>query len=62
LRAAAVVLLCFIAIGTVKHWRYPAFIDFNFARSAQLFGRLAPGASMTIPINPAGWEMTLVKK
>jgi hypothetical protein len=62
LRAAAVVLLCFMTFGVARHWRYASLPDLHFAGFAQQFEQLPPGTSLEIPINPPGWSMTLVKK
>jgi hypothetical protein len=61
-RAAAAVLICFMVLGAMRHWRYPSFPDVHFAEYVGRFDQLPPGASLKIPINPQGWEMTLVRK
>jgi hypothetical protein len=59
--AAAVTLLaCFP--GIVRDWRMPAYEDLNFSAHARAFSQAPPGATVTIPINPPGWKMRLVKR
>jgi hypothetical protein len=62
LRVAAAVLLCFMVVGIIKHWRYPALPDLHFQSYASNFEQLPAGAVMTIPLNPPGWSMTLEKR
>jgi hypothetical protein len=61
-RGAAIVLLVLVAImGARVDWRLPAFTDFQFRHYANLYRSIPPGASLTVPINPPGWEMKLKK-
>jgi hypothetical protein len=57
--AAALLLAC--APGIVRDWRLPAYADLNFPAYARAFSQAPSGAIVTIPINPPGWKMELVK-
>ena len=62
LRVAAIVLLAALPYGMARDWRYPAFADLHFRDQARRFENAPRGASVTIPINPPGWTMQLVKR
>ena len=57
--AAAALLAC--SPGIVRDWRMPAYEDLNFPAHARAFSQASPGTTVTIPINPPGWNMRLVK-
>jgi hypothetical protein len=54
-------LLCIMSFGIVRDWVHPPFKDLNFHSYAIQFQSSAPGARTTIPINPLGWQMQLIK-
>lgn len=58
---AAILILILAAIGERKDWKLPAFTDFQFRKYVALYQSLPPGYSVTIPINPPGWQMKLRK-
>jgi hypothetical protein len=58
---AAVLLLLNASMAIRIDWMLWRFEDFHFDHYAQLYHKLPPGASMTIPINPPGWQMELQK-
>jgi hypothetical protein len=60
-RYLAMALLLLSTVGIYRDWRYPKFADLHFQTYAAVFERTAPGDRVTIPINPVGWEMQLVK-
>lgn len=61
-RVLATVLLLLNASMAVRvDWMLWRFKDFHFDHYAQIYRELPPGASMTIPINPPGWQMKLHK-
>jgi hypothetical protein len=62
LKAVSTVLLCLMCFGIVRDWRQPAFQDLHFAEYARRFEAAPVGTVVTIPINPEGWEMRLVKR
>ena len=63
IRLVAGVLACIMVFSMVRHWRYPAFTDFNFAGYVRVFEELPPGTPLRIRVNPGGiWMMTLVKR
>jgi len=61
LRVPAAVLLGILCLGSVFQWRLPALDDLHYAEYARAFEAAAPGTVMTIPENPMGWEIRLVK-
>jgi hypothetical protein len=60
-RYVAFAFLLLLPIGAYRDWRYPRFADLHFQSYAATFERTAVGDRVTIPINPIGWEMQLVK-
>jgi hypothetical protein len=62
LKAVSAVLLCLMCFGIVHDWRYPAFKDLHFAEYAKRFESAPVGTAVTIPENPEGWNMRLVKR
>jgi hypothetical protein len=61
-RMAAGYLLVFMCIGVVRDWRHPALEDMHYKDYVTRLQSAAPGDAVTIPINPRGWEMRLVKR
>jgi len=61
-RFIAVAALLLMSVGIVREWRYPGFADLQFGIYARQFSDLPKGSSLTIPLNPQGWSMTLVKR
>ncbi|MGA2671589.1 MAG: hypothetical protein ABSE99_00060 [Terracidiphilus sp.] len=62
LKVVAAYLLVFMCIGIVHDWRLPALQDLQFAESARRFEAAPAGTVVTFPLNPAGWNMQLVKR
>jgi hypothetical protein len=61
-RGAAIVLLVLVAImGARVDWMLPRFSDLQFRHYANLYRFVPPGAYLTIPINPPGWQMKIKK-
>jgi len=61
-RGAAGALLLLIAMGGARgDWVLPPFTNQHFPYYAELYRSLPPGASISIPLNPPGWEMQLTK-
>jgi hypothetical protein len=59
-RAAAGTLLAVLLLaGTAAHPQYPALPDLHPAASAADLAAAAPGTVVEIPLNPAGWSMSL---
>ncbi len=56
----AVLALTFL-VGIPGDWRYPPYQDTHFSRSVARFEQARPGTSVTIPIDPHGLSMTLMK-
>lgn len=61
LQALSVLLLVGMCVGVVRDWRQPGLEEFKFAEYAAQFDAARPGTAMTIPLNPDGWNMQLVK-
>jgi hypothetical protein len=61
LRIAAACLLLVICIGIVRDWRHPAYEDMHFAEYAKRLDAAPAGAIVTIPENPKGWNVQLIK-
>jgi hypothetical protein len=60
LRYFAVALLCLLPIGILADWTYPPFKDYHFRKYAEVFHYVAPGTTVSIPINP-GMMMQITK-
>jgi hypothetical protein len=58
----SIVLLCVMCFGIIREWRQPALRDAHFAEYATEFEAEPAGTAVTIPLSPAGWNMTLVKR
>ena len=54
-------LLCLMCFGIVRDWRHSPFPDLHFAEHARRFASASVGETVTIPLNPNGWNMQLVK-
>ena len=61
LKTASAVLLCIMCFGIIRDWRIPTFKDLNWTEDAKRFEAAPPGTVVTIPENPNGWNMRLVK-
>lgn len=61
LKTVSAVLLCLMCFGIIRDWRHPAFKDMHFADYAARFEAAPAGTAVTIPENPAGWTIRLVK-
>jgi hypothetical protein len=61
-RCAAILLLCLSLLGIIADWKYPGFADLEFQKRVAEFENTPSGKEVSIPINPAPWDMRLVKK
>lgn len=61
-RVAGVLLALLLVQGIVRDWRVPPLEDLHFSEYAAQFEAAPRGASVTIPINPPGWSMDLIKR
>ena len=61
LRIVPTSLLCLMCFGIVRDWRHPPLQDMHFAEHAHRFASAPAGETITIPLNPNGWNMQLVK-
>jgi hypothetical protein len=50
-----------LLVGIPGDWRYPAYPDRHFAQYVAQFDRVPRGMPFTIPINPHGIPMMLIK-
>ena len=61
LRIVSATLLFLMCFGIVRDWRYSAYEDMHFAEYAKRVEAAPPGTIVTIPQNPKGWNLQLVK-
>lgn len=63
LRRMAFFLLTFSFVVAIPlDWSYPPFVDYHYQTYLAQFERMPAGSQITIPIYPAGWTMTLIKR
>ncbi len=60
-RFAAIAALAVMFIGIVGDWQHSPPPDRNFQEYVAEFEQASPGTTVTIPVNPSGWFMYLVK-
>jgi hypothetical protein len=61
LKVVSGALLCCLCFGIAIQWRRPAFQDFHYAAEVQRVEAAPAGTTVSIPINPEGWQMRLVR-
>ena len=61
LRIVTAPLMLLMCLGIIRDWRHPAFKDMHFADYAARFEAAPAGTVVTIPENPAGWTIRLIK-
>jgi len=61
LRSASILLLATMIIGIVADFNQNIYVDMHFSQYVQTFKTAPDGAKITIPINPPGWSMELIK-
>lgn len=61
LQLTAKIALVIMLAGIVVDWRYPTFADLNFKNYSRQFVEAPTGTKVSIPINPPGWFMELIK-
>jgi hypothetical protein len=61
LKTLSAILLCCMCFTISFRWRHPPYQDMHFTEYASKFETAPPGTVVTIPQNPEGWTMTLVK-
>jgi hypothetical protein len=61
-RMIASTALLLMSIGVVRDWRHLRFVDLHFDDYARQYSDLPRGSSLTVPLNPPGWSMTLTKR
>jgi hypothetical protein len=55
-------LLLLMCIGVIRDWRHRAADDLQFRKYAASFALAPQGTVLTIPVDPPGWHMELIKK
>lgn len=61
-RVATICLLVIMSVGFVRDFRYPAFSDLTYPQYVKRMATVQPGTIVTIPVNPTGWSMWLIKR
>jgi hypothetical protein len=61
-RIVSRVLVFLMCIGLFRDFRHPAFEDLSFQHYAQVLQDAPHGTVVTIPHDPRGWDMRLVKR
>ncbi|MGB9482437.1 MAG: hypothetical protein WCB86_00880, partial [Candidatus Dormiibacterota bacterium] len=61
-RAVVALLATVLLLGIPSDWEYYPFDNLHWPEAAARFERAPVGARVTIPLNPPGWSMTLVKR
>ena len=62
LKTVSSILLCVMLFGIALRWRHPAYLDMHFTKYVKEFEAAPVGTAFTIPENPAGAALTLVKR
>ncbi len=60
--AAVAALLVTVLVGIPRDWGYTPAPDQQWALHVAQFEAAPPGTPVLLPINPAGWTMTLIKR
>ena len=55
-------LAVLLLVGIPLDWRMTPFTDLHFTEHARRFEQAPAGTRVSIPVNPEGWSMTLVKR
>lgn len=58
----AVALTAVFGTGAAQQWTYPPYVDYHPDREAQLLDAAPRGQTLTLPVNPPGWTMTLERR
>jgi hypothetical protein len=62
IRVSAALAIVLIVAASFSHWQYTPWQDLHFLQYARVFDSSPKGSRMTIPVNPVGWSLTLVKR
>jgi len=60
-RVPAACLLLLMGVGFIRDFRYPAFADLT-PQYAKRLAKVPRGTTITVPVNPSGWNMWLIKR
>jgi hypothetical protein len=61
-RATGVALTLVLCIGICADWRLPAMPTIDLNQQAATLRAARPGEQVVLPIDPPGWDMTLIKR
>lgn len=59
---AGICFILFVWFGVGQGWKLPIYINYHFSSYVKQFNAAPKGQTVTIPTNPAGWQMVLIKK
>jgi hypothetical protein len=62
LKGASVSLLVLMTVGILRDWHIPSFKNMHFAEQVERFKQAPIGTTVTIPENPEGWTLSLIKR
>lgn len=62
IRVLSALFLVLLSYGLVREYKDLEFADLGFEGYAENFEEATPQSHVTIPLNPGGWSMTLIKK
>jgi hypothetical protein len=60
-KAGSILFVLAMGFGVALNWELPPFKDFHYADFARSFESAPAGTVMTIPENPSGWSLKLIK-
>jgi len=60
-RSASAIAILLLTSSAIRHWQYSATPYQDFRRYASDFEHTAKGTQFSIPVNPPGWRIILVK-
>ena len=58
----AIALLLVMVFGIVQVWGHPRLVDFRFPEYVRKLSSQPSGTTLSVPINPAGFTMQLMKR
>ncbi len=62
IRSMALAAIVCIASAAFTHWKYAALTNYDWPRYAHLLERAPRGTIVSIPVNPPGWKIAVVKR
>jgi hypothetical protein len=61
IRALAGAAILLVTASSFRHWQYQPWPYQDFRRNARSFERATKGTQISIPVNPPGWKIILIK-